>query len=79
MENAAQDARPREKKKYTTQEVFDECSWETVDCDEQPDGNLHIVCGLDGNAIEIPLADIFRSMGIEPELLLEFLKEKVEK
>ena len=71
-ENTSQSISTIPKNKYTTQQVFDSCDWDTKDCDEDVDGNLHIVSGLDGNAITIPLLEILNSVGITKQMILQF-------
>lgn len=52
-------------KKYTTREVFDSLYWSITDCDEEVDGNLHIVSTLNGDGTTLPLKDILDAFGID--------------
>ena len=44
--------------RHTVREVFDSCYFETVDCDGNKDGFLHIISTINGAEIKIPLDEL---------------------
>lgn len=44
--------------KYTVKEVIASLYWSVTDCDEDFDGNLHLISTLNGSGMKIPLIEI---------------------